>query len=158
MNQNGRAQQQQLEGSRTISLEEVTPVLQLRAADEGEAQQQRRTSRSQRPRVRWESDVVDNEHMNKKKTKICCIFHPQQEFSDEELECPSDHDHSSGSSSSSSSEDEKDLSFDERRERRVARRHRKLQQNKPKSPNAYEIQPDYTHQHGRCNNQHHHVH
>lgn len=153
MNYNATGQQQVMEGSRTISIEEITPVLQLRAADEGEAQQQRRSARSQRPRVRWETDVVDNEHMNKKKTKICCIFHPQQEFSDEEPECHSDHDHSSSSSSSSESEGEKDLSIGERRQRRVARRKRKLNQNTKTSPNAYEVQPDYTHHHDKCNKQ-----
>lgn len=149
--------QQQLEGSQTLSLEEIPAVLQLRAAGTNQAQLQRQTSRSQKPSVRWESDVIDNENMNKKKTKICCIFHPQQEFDDEDIECYSDHEHSSTSSSSSSSESEseKNLGFDERRERRVARRHRKLQQNKSKSPNAYEVQPDYTqerpkqHQHQR---------
>ncbi len=26
-------------------------------------------------RVTWTEDTVDNEHMNKKSSKVCCIFH-----------------------------------------------------------------------------------
>ena len=32
------------------------------------------------PTVRWEADVVDNENMNRKKSKRCCIFHKQRPF------------------------------------------------------------------------------
>lgn len=32
--------------------------------------------RNQKPRVQWTEETIDNEHMNKKKTKICCIYHP----------------------------------------------------------------------------------
>lgn len=28
-----------------------------------------------RKQVTWTSETIDNEHMNKKKSKICCIFH-----------------------------------------------------------------------------------
>ena len=45
------------------------PTLRLRAA---------RTRGG--PRVTWNEDVVDNEGMGKKKSKICCIFHPTREF------------------------------------------------------------------------------
>ncbi|EFN55081.1 hypothetical protein CHLNCDRAFT_134971 [Chlorella variabilis] len=46
--------------------------------------------------VQWAEDVVDNEFMNKKKSKKCCIFHPQRQFgewsdnedSDAECDCP----------------------------------------------------------------------
>lgn len=44
--------------------------------------------RSER-RVNWTSDTVDNEGMNKKKSKCCCIYSPQKQFnesSDEEEE------------------------------------------------------------------------
>ncbi|KAK9837945.1 hypothetical protein WJX74_008227 [Apatococcus lobatus] len=33
-----------------------------------------------RKAVKWAEDVVDNEEMNKKKSKKCCIFHAQQKF------------------------------------------------------------------------------
>lgn len=153
---NGNSGSQLLEGSQTISVEELRPVLQLRAEESTNSREEQ--SRPTRPSVRWQSDVIDNENMNKKKTKICCIFHPQQEFDIDEEECHSDHSgHSSSSSSSSSSsesESEKDLNLTERRQRRVARRHRRLKENKGKSPNAYEIQPDYTQDRARREQRH----
>lgn len=137
-------------GSNTITIPEVPSVIQLRASQQQpQSQPPRSGPRSQRPRVRWEEGVVDNEHMNKKKSKICCIFHPQQNFDDEHdcHDCPSDHGSSSSSSSSSSSEsdNDKDMDFDARRKLRKERRHRKLQQKRSSSPNAYEVQPDYSH-------------
>ncbi|CDH09698.1 related to Type 1 phosphatases regulator YPI1 [Zygosaccharomyces bailii ISA1307] len=138
---------QEASHTQTISVERAPPLLQLRATQEqGEGQNRGQVARPPRPSVRWESDVIDNEHMNKKKTKICCIFHPQQNF-DDECDCPSDHNNDSSSSSSSSSsgsDEEKGLNFEQRREKRVARRHRKLNQKRSESPNAYEVQPDYT--------------
>lgn len=53
----------------------------------------------ERPQVRWTEDVIDNEHMNKKKSKVCCIFHKQRVFGES----------SSESSSSSSSESDSDF-------------------------------------------------
>lgn len=76
---------------------------------------------NKKPRVRWTEETVDNEHMNKKKTKICCIFHPQQDF---DHEC---------SESSSSDDSESDASDDEP----------SGDTGKPSSPNAYEKQPKY---------------
>ncbi|CAI4061020.1 hypothetical protein SKDZ_06G0670 [Saccharomyces kudriavzevii ZP591] len=136
------SEQQQIVGSRTVSVEEVPAVLQLRATQEPSRTE---GARSTRHNVRWEESVIDNENMNKKKTKICCIFHPQDE-PDEECHHPPDHDESSSSSSSSSSEseDEKDLDFNERRKRRLERRHRNLETKRSYSPNAYEFQPDYS--------------
>ncbi|SCZ89914.1 BZ3500_MvSof-1268-A1-R1_Chr1-3g01658 [Microbotryum saponariae] len=32
------------------------------------------------PRVQWQDDVVDNEMLNRKKSKICCIYHKPKEF------------------------------------------------------------------------------
>lgn len=144
---------QQTEGSQTITIEEVGPLLQLRGEERSNTlTRSNAPEANQRPSVRWESGVIDNEHMNKKKTKICCIFHPQQEFDDAEHDSDCHSSSSSSSSSSSESESEKDLDAAERRQRRVERRHRRLKQDKPKSPNAYEIQPDYTHD--RCRGKH----
>ncbi len=46
-----------------------------------------------RPGVRWTEETIDNEHMNKKSSKRCCIFHKVKKFaesdsdeSDEEVE------------------------------------------------------------------------
>lgn len=33
-------------------------------------------------KVTFSSDTVDNEHLNKKKSKICCIFHSKNECLD----------------------------------------------------------------------------
>ncbi|KAK9836349.1 hypothetical protein WJX81_007690 [Elliptochloris bilobata] len=38
--------------------------------------------RRKKKAVRWANDVVDNEEMNKKKSKKCCIFHKQRPFGD----------------------------------------------------------------------------
>lgn len=41
--------------------------------------------------VKWSSDTVDNEHLNKKKSKCCCIYEKQKTFgessSEDEGEC-----------------------------------------------------------------------
>ncbi|KAK6199561.1 phosphatase inhibitor-domain-containing protein [Scheffersomyces amazonensis] len=79
-------------GGETVTQTETHPILRLRNADK---QNQKKQSSQTKPAVRWNEDVVDNEHMNKKKSKICCIFHPQREFGED-----------SGDSSSDSSSDE----------------------------------------------------
>ncbi|KAL5486230.1 YPI1 [Sanghuangporus weigelae] len=90
------------DGSRTIVLRETQPreeeeepsvgVLQLRATSRPRAQ-------GRPPRVTWTEDVVDNEHMGKKKTKICCIFHKQKRY-DESSSSDSDSDSDSSDSGS----------------------------------------------------------
>ncbi|EJD49536.1 hypothetical protein AURDEDRAFT_112415 [Auricularia subglabra TFB-10046 SS5] len=53
------------------------------------------------PRVTWTEDIVDNEHLGKKKSKICCIYHKPRKFdessdesSDDDSDCDGhDHDH-----------------------------------------------------------------
>ena len=47
------------------------------------------------PAVRWSSSVVDNEHLNKKKSKKCCIYHKPRAFgawsdTDSDCDCPHD--------------------------------------------------------------------
>ncbi|KAJ9076175.1 Type 1 phosphatases regulator ypi1 [Entomophthora muscae] len=32
------------------------------------------------PRVRWGDDVIDNEGLGRKKSKVCCIFRKQRQF------------------------------------------------------------------------------
>ena len=43
-------------------------------------------------KVTWHKSVIDNEHMNKRKSNICCIFHKKQEVSDSSCEESSDSD------------------------------------------------------------------
>lgn len=52
--------------------------------------------------VRWAADVVDNEGMGKKSSKVCCIYHKPKE--------PGDSDSESDSSSDSGDDSEPDLS------------------------------------------------
>ncbi|EHN02621.1 Ypi1p [Saccharomyces cerevisiae x Saccharomyces kudriavzevii VIN7] len=61
------SEQQQVVGSRTVSVEEVPAVLQLRATQEPSRTE---GARSTRHNVRWEESVIDNENMNKKKPKF----------------------------------------------------------------------------------------
>ncbi|EPX70720.1 protein phosphatase inhibitor [Schizosaccharomyces octosporus yFS286] len=46
-------------------------------------------------RVRWANNTVDNENMNKKKSKVCCIFHKAKRFDESSSESDSDSDSSS---------------------------------------------------------------
>lgn len=148
---------QDVEGSQTICLHETTPVLTLRATSnslDDDANSNKNKGKDHN-NVRWKQDVVDNEHMNKKKTKICCIYHPQE--SDEELDGNAesdDHFHlhrhendeeysDSDSSSSSESDNDKDLNKEERRRRRIIRRREKLNNETDYKTNAYEYQPKY---------------
>ncbi|BDA48383.1 probable type 1 phosphatases regulator YPI1 [Coccomyxa sp. Obi] len=40
----------------------------------------RLTPRRKKKAVKWSEDVVDNEFLNKKSSKKCCIFHKQRPF------------------------------------------------------------------------------
>ncbi|XP_062499412.1 E3 ubiquitin-protein ligase PPP1R11-like [Corticium candelabrum] len=37
-------------------------------------------------KVEWDSNAVDNEHMGKKKSKCCCIYHKQRGFGESDSE------------------------------------------------------------------------
>jgi protein phosphatase 1 regulatory subunit 11 len=45
-------------------------VVSVRAVDGSEPRPQRHVS--------FTTDTIDNEHLNKKSSKICCIFHPKE--------------------------------------------------------------------------------
>jgi protein phosphatase 1 regulatory subunit 11 len=86
-------------------------------------------------RIQWAEDVIDNEGMGKKSSKVCCIYHKTTE--------PGDSESDSSSSSDSDSDSEPDLS---RAQRAGGRGHGKRNgEDKDKarkpSPNAYERQP-----------------
>ncbi|TIB80058.1 hypothetical protein E3Q22_02176 [Wallemia mellicola] len=68
---------------RSNSRQQQTHVLKLRGHQP-----------EQRSAVRWEEGTVDNENMNKKKSKICCIYHKPKRFdeSSDESDC-SDSEH-----------------------------------------------------------------
>ncbi|XP_047962421.1 protein phosphatase 1 regulatory subunit INH3-like [Salvia hispanica] len=52
-------------------------------------------------KVSWKEGTVDNEFMNKKSSKKCCIFHKEKPFDedDSDAECDHDHDHEEASTS-----------------------------------------------------------
>ena len=41
-------------------------------------------------KVTWHESVIDNEHMNKRKSNKCCIFHKRQEWYDNSSDSDSD--------------------------------------------------------------------
>lgn len=45
-----------------------------------------------RPQVRWDSSVLDNEGMNRKSSKRCCIFHKQRDFGESSTDSDEDDD------------------------------------------------------------------
>ncbi|CDH55614.1 hypothetical protein RO3G_10091 [Lichtheimia corymbifera JMRC:FSU:9682] len=98
---------------------------------------------ARRPRaIQWDESVVDNEHMNKKKSKICCIYHRPRavgESSDEE----SSSDSSSSSSDSSDSDNDHSDHCDHHHHRHQSKKIKKKRNPREASPNAYERQPVY---------------
>ncbi|KAK3072390.1 Type 1 phosphatases regulator ypi1 [Teratosphaeriaceae sp. CCFEE 6253] len=100
------------------------------------------------PSVRWAEDVVDNEGLGKKSSKVCCIYHKPHQPGDSDSE---------DSSSSSEDDEEPDLSRAQKAggKGKGRRGHRhgdedegnakgKGKERKP-SPNAYERVPKQSH-------------
>ena len=42
-------------------------------------------SQAPQRRVVWAEDVIDNEHMNKRKSNICCIWHANRDTQEKKL-------------------------------------------------------------------------
>ncbi|KAI5801538.1 phosphatase inhibitor-domain-containing protein [Peziza echinospora] len=89
-------------------------------------------------RVTWGEDVIDNEGLGRKKSKVCCIFHRAREFGE--------------SSDESSSDSSDDSDNDDGRARPVGGKkaggcgngkhdHKRRGPKRPSSPNAYEKMP-----------------
>lgn len=98
----------------------------------------------ERPSVRWTDDVIDNEHMNKKKSKVCCIFHKNRPFgesSSDESSSSSGSDSDSDSDSGSRNNGHNHQDHCDHSKQRRRRRAKKLE--REPSPNAYERQPKY---------------
>ncbi|KAK7205467.1 phosphatase inhibitor-domain-containing protein [Myxozyma melibiosi] len=99
-------------------------------------------------RVAWSDEVIDNEGMGKKKSKVCCIFHKQRRF-----------DESSSDESSSSSDDDSDSDADhnpskdadagpssnnpDQEGHGAGCAHHHHHKRRARKPNAYERQPKY---------------
>lgn len=121
--------------------------LTLRGDSSNESSQENLAPPRPRRHVRWSEDVVDNEHLNKKKSKVCCIYERPTEFG----ESSSDESSSSSSDSDSESDTEPECSSNhdhhhhhdlrngmDERGRQHAPKSRRLP-----SPNAYERQKTY---------------
>jgi len=87
------------DGSRTITIQDSQPREEdsPNSGDEAEVGALRlrggpRERRRNRPSVVWREDVVDNEHMGKKSSKICCIYHKPKRFDESSSEESSDSD------------------------------------------------------------------
>ncbi|CEL11401.1 hypothetical protein ASPCAL14503 [Aspergillus calidoustus] len=76
----------------------VTGTLRLRAEDVPSVDQDASPAR----RIRWSEDVVDNEGMGKKSSKVCCIYHKARPVGESSSESES-----SDSDSSSSDSDQR---------------------------------------------------
>lgn len=120
--------------SQTVTHTEANPILRLRP-DATETSTATKTKKKKKAGVRWTEDVVDNENMNRKKSKICCIFHPQREFGELSSDDSSD-------ASLDSSGDEKEVDKDDCCDH--SHHHKKKTQKPQAGPNAYEKQPKYT--------------
>ncbi|BCS25587.1 PPP1R11/YPI1 family protein [Aspergillus puulaauensis] len=134
---------------------QVTGTLRLRA--EGDTSD----TRDQTParHIRWSQDVVDNEGMGKKSSKVCCIYHKTRPVGESSSE--------SESSESESSDSDSDRGAGAVRSKKNCRQHNhdhggsqssperartpgdhgpddeKRQRRKP-GPNAYEKMPKFT--------------
>jgi protein phosphatase 1 regulatory subunit 11 len=119
-NSEGQAGNGSVTTTRTVQLD---GQLRLRAENNQVQQQQdaeeEENGESSRRQVRWTEDVVDNEHMNKKKSKICCIYRRPKDFGE-------------SSSESSDSDSDSDCGHDHHHDDAA-----------PGKPNAYERQPKY---------------
>lgn len=142
-----RQQEGGLTSGSTVEQQPAT-VLRLRPPETTETTKSNK--KKKKPRVRWTEDVIDNEHLDKKKSKICCIFHPQREFGELSSESSSD---SSSDSSDSESEGNNNNNKNNNNEpccdhghshKRGKKTKKKEKVARPSSPNAYEKQPQYT--------------
>lgn len=111
-------------------------------------------STAPRRRITWAEDVVDNEGLGRKSSKVCCIYHKTREFGESSSEDDSSSDSDSGASGSDSPDDGGARMSANRRGRKhnhdhshkhgddCEHGHGKGKKRKP-SPNAYEKMPKY---------------
>lgn len=128
-------------------------------AEQSEADEQQETPR--RRTIQWAEDVVDNEGLGRKKSKVCCIFHKSREVGESSSEeDSSSSDDSDGSGSSGADDGAARPVGGRRRGRRKGRGRRHEHEHghkdgedcghghghagkKKPSPNAYERMPRY---------------
>ncbi|EEQ86254.1 hypothetical protein RJZ56_004257 [Blastomyces dermatitidis] len=88
----------------------ITGRLRLRAEANTEVETESETGTGQASRrgIRWAEDVVDNEELGRKSSKVCCIFHKARPVGESSSESSSD-------SSSDSSDSDSDVDTGEAR-------------------------------------------
>jgi protein phosphatase 1 regulatory subunit 11 len=99
--------------SETSQTAQVTGTLRLRGERTTTLTQQQEHRASGR-RIRWEADVIDNEGMGKKNSKVCCIYHKPRAMNESSSESDSDPS-SSSSDIDSGDSDTSDIDVDGRR-------------------------------------------
>lgn len=132
--------------SRSASPEPV--ILRLRGAHDASSTTPTRTHRRQ---ITWAEDVVDNEGLGRKSSKVCCIYHKAREFGESSSEDDSSSDDSSDSDSggSDSADDGGARMSGNRRGRKSGHDHKHgddcnhAKGKRKPSPNAYEKMPKY---------------
>ncbi|ORY94305.1 phosphatase inhibitor-domain-containing protein [Lobosporangium transversale] len=94
----GSQRQPATHGSRTITIDPTEIEEDPDTADHEHGVLELTGESNAGRRVQWDDDVIDNEHMGKKKSKICCIFKKQKEFGESSDESSLDSDSSSSES------------------------------------------------------------
>ncbi|XVF83054.1 hypothetical protein PTKIN_Ptkin16aG0101600 [Pterospermum kingtungense] len=49
--------------------------------------------RPRKKKVSWKQGTVDNEFMNKKSSKMCCVYHKEKSFDEDDSDDDDGHDH-----------------------------------------------------------------
>ncbi|KAJ6131011.1 hypothetical protein N7523_001471 [Penicillium sp. IBT 18751x] len=115
--------------SRDSSTVRLTGTLRLRG-DETPSTREPSTAR----RIRWSEDVVDNEGMGKKSSKVCCIYHKARPVGESSSE--------SESSDSNSSDTDSENEVDRRRLRANRDRHLHRRGRRPAEGESSEQLPE----------------
>ena len=146
----------------TASSRSVSPdplVLRLRGAHEASGSNK---NTSNRRRIQWAEDVVDNEGLGRQSSKVCCIYHKTRAFgessSEEDSSSTSSSDGESGDGGSDSPGDGGARMTGNRRGRKNGHRHEHKhgddcgrgqgKERRKSSPNAYEKMPKYNRKQG----------
>ncbi|KAE8379477.1 type 1 phosphatases regulator ypi1 [Aspergillus bertholletiae] len=134
---------------------QVPGTLRLRAENEPTVESNTEGGGLRR-HIRWSEDVIDNEGMGKRSSKVCCIYHKARPVGESSSESESSDSNSSDSdndneidnhSSVPHNTDNHSHGHESEQRRRLTccpnHGHRKLRRRKP-SPNAYEKMPKTT--------------
>eukprot|EP01083_Nonionella_stella_P316418 1147173_1 len=89
--------------ARTKTSQQTVPISECESKPPEEKKEQKEPDvvpfilKRRKRNVKWTNDTVDNEHMNKKKSKSCCIYHKPRRFDESDSESGNDRSDSEGS-------------------------------------------------------------